>query len=183
MINQYPPKVDGLYVLRMHYGKADYGLYSATYPVSVIQVIGNSWRLVQGGTVDCAAAKAVSNEQLTGVADREQVTAHAPSRSQKTVSSHRAQALKDPASALVHGRATTSSTSGDRPASTTQGSSSQRSAPGSPDASARAAADTTGTSTTSGTSWVLWLLIGVIVVLAAALLAVFRFRRPSHSET
>ncbi len=66
IVNEFPPMVDGLYQLRMFYGKAGYGLYSSTYPDAVIRVSGGTWTLVQGGTVDCTAAPAVSNEVLAG---------------------------------------------------------------------------------------------------------------------
>jgi hypothetical protein len=66
IVNEFPPMVDGLYQLRMFYGKAGYGLYSSTYPAAVIRVSGDTWTLVQGGTVDCTAAPAVSNEVLAG---------------------------------------------------------------------------------------------------------------------
>jgi hypothetical protein len=63
-----PPLWDGLYALRMQFGKTGYGVYNATYPMTVIQVTGNSWHVVSGGLVDCGRAKAVPQEVLTGVA-------------------------------------------------------------------------------------------------------------------
>jgi hypothetical protein len=69
-----PPMWDGLYALRMQFGKTGYGVYNATYPMTVIQVTGNSWHVVSGGLVNCGRAKAVPQEVLTGVA-KQQVSA------------------------------------------------------------------------------------------------------------
>ncbi len=63
----YPPLEDGMYQLRMFYGRANYGLYSEKYPTAVIQIKNNKWTVVQGGQVTCKAATATSNEVLTGV--------------------------------------------------------------------------------------------------------------------
>jgi hypothetical protein len=63
-----PPLWDGLYVLRMQFGKTGYGIYGATYPMTVLQVTGQTWHVVSGGLVNCAKAKAVPQETLAGVA-------------------------------------------------------------------------------------------------------------------
>jgi hypothetical protein len=65
-----PPMFDGLYVLRMQFGKSGYGIYGATYPMTVIQVTGDKWRVVSGGLVNCARAKGVSIETTNGVAQQ-----------------------------------------------------------------------------------------------------------------
>jgi len=65
--HELPPLGNGLYELRMYYGKLNYGLYSQSYPSALIQVSGNTWTVVKGGTVDCGAAKAISQEVMTGV--------------------------------------------------------------------------------------------------------------------
>jgi hypothetical protein len=65
-----PPMFDGLYVLRMQFGKSGYGIYGATYPMTVIQVTGDKWRVVAGGLVNCAKAKGVSIETTNGVAQQ-----------------------------------------------------------------------------------------------------------------
>ncbi len=75
----FPPMMDGLYELRMYFGKASYGLYSATYPATTIRVSGDRWQLVSGGAVKCGSAKAVSNEQLTGVVSKKMTTPRKPS--------------------------------------------------------------------------------------------------------
>lgn len=64
IIKEFPPKVDGLYELRMSFGKVDYATYTQTYPATVIQVVGNRWHVVRGGLVDCNKAKAASMETI-----------------------------------------------------------------------------------------------------------------------
>ena len=66
IVNEFPPRVNGLYQLRMYYGKQNAGLYSATYPATTIQVTDKTWRVVSGGTVNCGAAWAQSAEVLSG---------------------------------------------------------------------------------------------------------------------
>lgn len=63
----YPSGESGLYQLRMQMGKTDYAIYSASYPAATIRVTGDRWSVVDGATVNCARATAVSNEVLTGV--------------------------------------------------------------------------------------------------------------------
>jgi hypothetical protein len=66
-----PPMWDGMYVLRMQFGRSGYGIYSATYPQTVIQVTGDRWHVISGGLVDCAGAKAVPQEVVVGVAKQQ----------------------------------------------------------------------------------------------------------------
>lgn len=66
IVREFPPLVDGLYELRMYFGKANYGLYSATYPATFIRVQGDHWNVVKGGSVNCAASTGESNEVLSG---------------------------------------------------------------------------------------------------------------------
>ena len=66
-----PPMWNGMYALRMQFGKTGYGIYSATYPQTVIQVSGQRWHVVSGGLVDCATAKAVPQEVVVGVAKQQ----------------------------------------------------------------------------------------------------------------
>jgi hypothetical protein len=66
IIADYPPMDGGRYELRMYVGKVNYGDYSATYPATFIQVSGSTWHVIDGGTVNCGAADAVSDEVLTG---------------------------------------------------------------------------------------------------------------------
>jgi hypothetical protein len=65
-----PPSWDGLYALRMNFGKSNYGIYGATYPMTVIQVTGKTWHVVDGGLVNCKHAEGVSLETISGVADQ-----------------------------------------------------------------------------------------------------------------
>ena len=67
IVAEYPPMVDGLYQLRMYFGKLNQQLYSSTYPATVIRVAGNKWSVVSGGEVNCAATSAQSLETLSGV--------------------------------------------------------------------------------------------------------------------
>jgi hypothetical protein len=71
IVNEFPPLVDGLYQLRLYFGRTNVGLYSATYPATTIRVQGNRWSVVNGGTVNCAASSGQSAEVLTGAVSRE----------------------------------------------------------------------------------------------------------------
>ena len=66
LMHDFPPKQDGLYQLRMFFGKVNYGTYSQTYPATYIRVQGDRWSVASGGAVDCAAARAQSVEVLVG---------------------------------------------------------------------------------------------------------------------
>jgi hypothetical protein len=103
-----PPMWNGMYVLRMQYGKTGFGIYSATYPQTVIQVSGDQWHVISGGLVDCSSAKAVPQEVITGVAKK--LTAPAATKNQT------------PTSAAPADRATGSVTSGATSSGTTTGS-------------------------------------------------------------
>ncbi len=56
----YPPYWNGFYQVRMFFAAPKMSPWTQTYPAAVIQVTGNKWSLVQGGTVDCAASQAIS---------------------------------------------------------------------------------------------------------------------------
>jgi hypothetical protein len=84
-MHDYPPMVDGLFQLRMTYGKAGYGLYGEYYPATIIQVVGQRWHVVSGGTVDCAAAEGVSNEQRTGSLGAAKTTPRRPAAGEQLV--------------------------------------------------------------------------------------------------
>lgn len=58
----YPPMDHGLYQLRMYFGNRQNPAYPDKYAASFIRVTGNRWSVVQGGTLDCHAGKAVSPE-------------------------------------------------------------------------------------------------------------------------
>jgi hypothetical protein len=76
LLRQYPAEDNGLIVLRMFFGRANYGIYQDTYPTTTIQVVGSRWHVVAGGTVDCGGAEAVSSEQLTGAVTAKEFTPH-----------------------------------------------------------------------------------------------------------
>lgn len=62
MVNDYPPMVNGLYELRMYLGNEQNTGFLDQYPATFIQVNGDRWSVVQGGTVDCSTGQAVSSE-------------------------------------------------------------------------------------------------------------------------
>lgn len=63
----YPPKLDGLYELRMFFAANHSATYSVTYPALYIRVTGATWTALGTGAVNCAAAKAQSSEVIDGV--------------------------------------------------------------------------------------------------------------------
>lgn len=77
---EFPPKQDGLYELRMYFGRVNHGVYSATYPATLIRISGDTWQVVKGGKVDCVQTDAVSNEVLTGVVRSAQAVPPPPAR-------------------------------------------------------------------------------------------------------
>lgn len=80
IVKEFPPLVDGLYELRMYFGKSNAGLYSATYPATFIRVTGDHWNVVSGGTVNCAASSGQSAEVLMGVVPGRKAYGTAPPR-------------------------------------------------------------------------------------------------------
>ncbi|HVV77323.1 MAG TPA: hypothetical protein VHC43_14935 [Mycobacteriales bacterium] len=69
IVREFPPLDDGLYELRMHVGKLDYGTYSATYPATFIKITGSAWHVVDGGTQSCGSStKSTSSELYAGQA-------------------------------------------------------------------------------------------------------------------
>jgi hypothetical protein len=67
-----PPQWDGLIQLRILYSAQQQPAYSNGYPAAVIQVKGNTWQQIGGGTVDCNASKAVSAETQLDLRDTKQ---------------------------------------------------------------------------------------------------------------
>lgn len=159
----FPPMVDGLYVLRIYFGRANYGLYSATYPTTTIQVTGTTWHVVSGGTVDCGASKGESNEQVMGVVSKSDTTPRRPSASEQTASAGHSGAITAP---VGSGGAASGSGS--------TGSGGSGAVPGSGMSPTAASAHSSGGSMV----WLVWLLVGVVFVLGAALFLVSRSRRP-----
>ncbi len=58
----FPPYWDGLYELRMYFSSPDIEPYSSPYPMAIIRVSGNDWKLVSGGNAACNVGTAVSVE-------------------------------------------------------------------------------------------------------------------------
>lgn len=58
----FPPRWNGLYQLRIYFTGVNLEPYTQHYPATVIQVTGNKWSVVQGGTVPCNSGKATSSE-------------------------------------------------------------------------------------------------------------------------
>lgn len=61
----FPPSWQGLVELRMYFGALGKPSHSYPYPATVIKVTGDSWRVVDGGTVPCDSGRAMSVETLT----------------------------------------------------------------------------------------------------------------------
>ena len=83
----YPTKLEGLYQLRIYYGKVPSGLYSQTYPATVIEIKGSRWSVVQGGNVSCASATATSDEILSGTEPKADATPAAAGHSSSSSAS------------------------------------------------------------------------------------------------
>ncbi len=63
-IQDFHPAWNGLLQVRMYLGAPDHPIYSLTYPALDIQVTGNTWHEVDGGTVSCTSGKSVSLETI-----------------------------------------------------------------------------------------------------------------------
>lgn len=64
ILQAYPAKWDGLLQLRMFYSAPNMQPYTIQYPATSIKVTGDTWRLVDGGTLPCNVGKAVSIETV-----------------------------------------------------------------------------------------------------------------------
>jgi hypothetical protein len=63
-IGEFRPMWDGLLQLRLFLGAPDQQAYSFTYPATDIKVTGNTWQVVDGGTVACNSGSAESIETI-----------------------------------------------------------------------------------------------------------------------
>jgi hypothetical protein len=186
-MKDFPPKVDGLYVLRMEFGKANVGLYSQTYPSTTIQVTGKSWRVVKGGTVDCKAATGISQEQLTGVVTKKQLTPGQPPAGEQTVAANGAPHPLTQTSSAPSGTSSKGGSSGavngghlSAPAGGKSSGSAAAAGASATDQSPVASDNVAGSTVShKSSSWIVWVLLGVVVLLAAALGLVLRARRAS----
>lgn len=170
IVKEFPPLVDGLYELRMYFGKSNVGLYSAKYPATFIRVEGDRWSVVSGGTVNCAASSGQSAEVLMGVVPGRKAYGTAPP---KRPSGH-------PSSVPTHAtgsaigarkRVSTVSTSGSAQASQSPvGNDSTVGARAQPDAR-----DSGESSSTNAIAW--WVAALAIAAAATAGVAWWRTRR------
>ena len=145
-MDNYHPRWDGFLQLRMYLGTADQPQYSLHYPALNIQVVGDTWYAVGGGTVNCTAGTAESIESIV-----------LPSATTTT-----------PASTPVH---RSSSSSG----SSSPGAASHPSSAGATPTGSGAATPVAATQTGSSLGWLAIVLL-VILVVAAAWFLVRRLR-------
>lgn len=162
VVKEFPPLVDGLYELRMYFGRANYGLYSASYPATFIRVDGDHWSVVKGGTVNCAAASGESTEVLAGTVTRQAAYGETPPKP--------ARGKPSAAPTLPRPVAPTSGRSSGGRATSAAASGSSAAQPAAAISTGRAA--TASRSTGSSAAW--WL---VPLVIAAAVGGAFVLRR------
>jgi hypothetical protein len=68
-VQDHPLYWDGLVELRMFYSALGKEFHSSTYPIAIVKVDGNNWKLVEGGSGPCDAGTAKTLEsQVTPVA-------------------------------------------------------------------------------------------------------------------
>jgi hypothetical protein len=67
MTNAYPPIWDHLIELRLYWGAPDTQPDVMQYAAADLQIIGNTWTMVEGGTSGCKSGNAVSREVLDGM--------------------------------------------------------------------------------------------------------------------
>jgi hypothetical protein len=63
-VQAYPPQWNGLVQLRMFYSAANTPVDLSPYPATVLQVSGNRWSEISGGSVPCNVGRAVSAETV-----------------------------------------------------------------------------------------------------------------------
>ena len=158
----YPPLVNGLYVLRMEFGKQGYGTYGQNYPATTIQVKGSTWHVVQGGTVNCKAAKGVSMALITGVVKKADVTPRQPSSDYVVASGGAPHAITNAAAHV-----------GDRSVPTKAGASPGALSP---------VGDSHSTNSNS-MLWLVWVLIAAVVGLGGVVVVLGRARRQPAPTT
>lgn len=157
VIDLLPPRENGLLVLRVYWGKANYGLYSATYPTTTIQVTGRMWHVVSGGTVACSASQGKSVAVLTGAVPKSDASPRRPDPAQIVVAAAGARSIS---TAPKNVRADEATRPGGPAAAAGRPSDSARSAD--PVAAKAESHD-------ASVSWIVWALLGLVAVLAALL--------------
>jgi len=63
-VDAYPPQWNGFVQLRIYLGAPDQPIFSATYAATDLQISGDTWTVVRGGSVPCNSGTAVSLEDL-----------------------------------------------------------------------------------------------------------------------
>jgi hypothetical protein len=63
-VGAFPPMEEGLVELRIYFTGIDLPQYASTYPATVLQVTGTTWKVVSGGTVPCSSGTGVSGETV-----------------------------------------------------------------------------------------------------------------------
>jgi hypothetical protein len=174
MVKDFPPMLHGLYELRMYFGKANYGLYSATYPATYIQIQGDRWSVVRGGSVNCAASTGESNEVLSGaIPPKVAYGGTPPKAAHGRPSSSPSRASTTPATSSRHAPDSQSG-GGQTGGAQSGGSKSPVSNESSVGNSARRAASH-ATVSSSSIGW--WIAAPAVVVAAALGIALWRARR------
>jgi hypothetical protein len=64
LIQDYPPRWDGFFQLRIYLSTADEQAYDLHYPALNIQVTGDTWQAVGGGAVNCKSGTSESLETI-----------------------------------------------------------------------------------------------------------------------
>jgi hypothetical protein len=109
-IEEFHPKWDGFFELRMYLGTQNQEQYEQHYPVLNIKVTGDTWTAVGGGAVNCSSGSAESLESIV-----------LPT----TTSSPSTTGAKSPVGATVPGSGTGPSGGSSTPGATSTGSSTQ----------------------------------------------------------
>lgn len=171
----YPPSWGGLVEVRMLITAPYRPARTRPYPATFIRVTGNTWTQVTGGSVDCGAGRAVSDEVLTGVLPSPGKNAPAP-RATRGASGRPpgTSAGGRHGAGAGSGQATGSGTAAPSSGSTAPGQGSSSSPTGGGDPSP-AAAEKSGRS--SGALW--WV---VLVVAGAAAAGAVVFSRRRHGD-
>jgi hypothetical protein len=158
-MQEFPPLVDGLYQLRIYFGKINYGLYNATYPATTIRVDGSNWSVVDGGTVNYGGSRGVSNEALTGAVPKADTVARSTTPAHEKLAGHPSTSSKSAGSSATRSRAGSGRGGG------TDGAGASRSDPGRTGASP--VAHIASTAQPSNSHTLRWLVVAAVAVLLA----------------
>ncbi|MFZ0324906.1 MAG: hypothetical protein WAN48_12355 [Actinomycetes bacterium] len=156
-LQSYPPRWDGWMQLRLYYIGTD-GPLSNEYAASDLQISGNTWKLVNGGSAPCDAGDAVSPELAL------------PNYSASAKAVARQQAQREAARATLTASSMSPTPSPSAVDKTMSASGTQLAAGQQAD----------GTGSRSSAVW--WVLAGLVVVVALGLGAYFVRGRPSSTH-